>query len=164
MKIACFIGNHATDTLSIRLGWAITRLVQRGRFKRVTHMEAIHAEYSDGTVDIASASLREGGVRLKECVALNPANWLIVDVPSWSLQASKDLFFQTSGDGYDWRGAIGSALPIFKPSDTRWFCNEWVAHPFVHESWQYGPASTAALAITAGGTDVTEQFFNDRKH
>jgi hypothetical protein len=163
MKIACYTGRHSTDTLSIRLGWAITRLVQRGRFKRVTHMEAIHAEHADGTVDIASASLREGGVRRKQNVPLTPGNWAIIDVPRWSLQASLDLFLLTQGHGYDVRGAIASAVPLFKPSGSRWFCNEWVACPFVQESWQYGPASTAILAITAGGTDVTDQFFGERR-
>ena len=164
MKIACYIGNHAKDGLSIRLGWAITRLVQRGRWAQVTHMEAIHAEHADGSVDIASASLREGGVRVKRQVHLAPGNWQIIDVPAWPLERSQELLQLTLGHPYDVRGAIASALPLFKPSPTRWFCNEWVAAPFIEESWQFGPASTVALAITAGGFDVTEPFNQKRHH
>jgi hypothetical protein len=55
MKIACYIGSHKKDRLSVRLGWMLVRLVQRGHFCNVTHVEAILAEYDDGTVDSSVA-------------------------------------------------------------------------------------------------------------
>lgn len=41
MKIAHYIGDHAGDTLLVRTSWALTRLVQRGDWRNVTHCEAI---------------------------------------------------------------------------------------------------------------------------
>lgn len=67
MKIALYIGNHTKDNPSVRLGWWLTRLVQKGEFSDVTHVEAILAEHEDGSVTIGSASIRDGGVRTKRC-------------------------------------------------------------------------------------------------
>lgn len=47
MKTAHYIGDHAGDTLLVRTGWALTRLVQRGDWRNVTHCEAILAERDD---------------------------------------------------------------------------------------------------------------------
>lgn len=71
MRVACFIGDHAKDDLLTRIGWVGTRLVQKGSFQRVTHVEAILEEHEDGQVTIGSASLRDGGVRVKT-VKLHP--------------------------------------------------------------------------------------------
>jgi hypothetical protein len=157
MLTAHYIGSHKGDTLSVRAGWAFTRLVQRGQYKRCTHSEAIHEVHSNGEVTIASSSVRDGGVRVKR-TRLTHGNWLIIDTPEWDVQRSKDLLAQTHGCPYDMLGAVSTALLIGQRGD-KWFCNEWVGHPFVQSSYIFGPAQFAAIAASLG-RDVTEQFFN----
>ena len=156
MKVALYIGDHAADGLLARLGWWITRRVQKGPYAHVTHVEAIHDEHPDGSVTIASASLRDGGVRSKRAV-LNPAHWLIIDVPLWDTQKSEDSLEETTGMGYDWRGALATCLPGAPDAD-RWFCNEWVGHPYLRGAETFGPHHFAAICLSLG-TDVTEEFF-----
>ena len=91
MKIAFYIGTHASDKFIVRLGVKLTRLVQKGPYGNVTHVEAIHKEYADGTVTIASSSIRDGGVRTKR-VKLTRDNWIIVDVQQWDVFLSLQLF------------------------------------------------------------------------
>ena len=109
MKVALYIGDHGADTLLVRMGCRLTRLVQKGAYGHVTHCEAIHAEHDDGTVTIASASLRDGGVRAKR-VRLDPAHWWIIDVPQWDVERSSDFLAETIGMKYDLRGAIATVF------------------------------------------------------
>lgn len=160
MLTAHFIGNHDKDTLLVRAGWAITRSVQRGTYANVTHCEAIHAEHDDGTVTIASASLRDGGVRTKR-VKLNPAHWLIVDVPAWDVQQSIDWFAFNDGVRYDLRGALATVL-LFGHDENGYFCNEAVGSPFMRDPAIFGPAQFASLCMSFG-RDVTAEFFTSRE-
>ena len=161
MKVALYIGDHKDDTLTVRAGWALTRLVQKGEFANVTHVEAIHTEHKDGSVDIASASIREGGVSVKEKVFLNPRHWLIVEVPKWSVRESRKWFIEHNGQKYDIRGAFASALPIQWTQPNRWFCNHSIAEPFLKSAWIFGPAQFAAIVMSIG-EDVTAEFFRAR--
>lgn len=157
MKIAHYIGDHRKDTLSVQIGWAATRLVQRGLYKRVTHCEAILKEYIDGFVDIASASLRDGGVRTKH-VKLTKGDWFIVDVPHWDAGEALLWFSEHNGKPYDLRGALATVLPWRQKKD-RWFCNEAVgASVGLAEPHIFGPAQFAAICMTLGH-DVTDKFF-----
>ena len=156
MLIAHYIGSHRGDRLLTRLGWALVRLVQRGPWRRVTHVEAIHEVHEDGTVTIASSSLRDGGVRRKQ-VRLTPGHWLIVDVPQWSVEASKAFLADPEGSDYDWRGAGGTVLPL-RQNPGEWFCTEWVAFPYLRAAHLFGPAQLAAITMSLG-TDVTDAFF-----
>ena len=161
MLIAHYIGNHSADGLAARAGWALTRYTQAGPFGQVTHCEAIHEEFSNGEVLIASASLRDGGVRAKR-VRMNPAHWMIVNCPVWSVSASIDLFEKTKGNGYDLRGALATRLPGNHNSD-RWFCNEWVGAPFLPAPQNFGPHQFAAVTLALSvGVNVTSTFFGDR--
>ncbi len=110
MRVALFVGNHDKDTLAVRSGWAITRLAQKGPLGIVTHCEAIHEEYTDGRVRIASTSLRDGGVRPKDAM-LTQDNWRIVDVPRWDVERSMEWFVRHDGEKYDLRGALATVLP-----------------------------------------------------
>lgn len=159
MLIAHYIGNHSADDLATRIGWATTRMVQRGPWRRCTHVEAIHAEHSDGSVTIASASLRDGGVRAKQA-RLSSGAWLISDVPLWSVDASIGLLETTRGAAYDLTGALATVLPL-RHSRGRWFCNEWVGAPFVDAAHIFGPAQFAAICMSAG-RDMTQDFFGSR--
>jgi hypothetical protein len=155
MLIAHYIGRHAGDTLSIRAGWAVVRAVQRGPWRRATHVEAIHEVHDDGTVTIASSTLREGGVRSKR-TTLTRGSWLVVDVPSWDVADSIALLNQTRGSRYDVRGAVATVLP-FRQRPGEWFCTEWVAAPYLRASGLFGPAQLAAITLSIG-VDVTENI------
>lgn len=159
MKVALYIGDHADDGLMARIGWWLTRKVQKGPYAGVTHVEAIHAEHNDGSVTIAGASLRDGGVRAKR-TQLNPDHWLIVDIPQWDINRSRALFGCTDGDAYDWRGAIATVF-LGSPEDGKWFCNEHVGYPFLKASATFGPNHFAAICLSLG-KDITEEFFKCR--
>lgn len=160
MKVGLYVGNHAGDSLAARAGWWVTRNTQKGDFGNVTHVEAIHAEHTDGSVTIASASLRDGGVRDK-VVVLQPDHWRIVNVGLWDVARSVDLLAKTKGRQYDWRGALATRLPG-RHDDAAWFCNEWVGYPFLREAWTFGPHQFAAVCLSIG-RDITHEFFEMRK-
>jgi len=170
MKIALYIGDHSGDTLAARLGWAVTRLGQKGNFAQVTHVEAIHAEHSDGTVTIASASIREGslrtgsknGVRTKSGVRLAEGHWRIIDVPAWSVQASTEWFAEHDGEPYDLRGAFATAWPMQWSQSGRWFCNQAVAARFLDSAGSFGPALFSSVAVSFGH-EITNDFFLARR-
>lgn len=159
MKTALYVGDHAGDTALVKFGCYMTRKVQKGIYSTVTHVEAIHEEHSDGTVTIASSSLREGGVRSKR-VALDRDNWWIVNVPIWDVDLSIDLLFETEGMQYDWRGAAATVFIGNHNSDS-WFCNEWCGYPYLKESSRFTPSQYAAIAFSLG-RDITDSFFKDR--
>ena len=160
MKVALYIGDHSSDNFTVRAGWWLTKKAQKGPYAKVTHVEAIHEEHLDGSVTIASSSLREGGVRAKR-VVLKEGAWIIVDVPSWDVGKSVALLAETLGQPYDWRGALATCLPGTH-IDGRWFCNEFVGYPFIKASATFGPHHFAAIALSLG-TDVTDDFFKSRK-
>lgn len=159
MIVICYTGDHAKDDLLTRVGWWLTELAQKGPYDNVTHMEAIHELHADGSVTIASASLRDGGVRSKR-VTLDPHHWLIADVGAWDVERSKDLLSETDGQPYDWRGAMALFLPG-SPVAGRWFCNHWVLHPYIKASETFSPAQAAAIVFSLGH-DVTASFFAAR--
>jgi hypothetical protein len=157
---ALYIGDHSGDTLSVRAGWALTRMVQRGAYRQVTHTEMILDEMADGSVLIGSSSLRDGGVRIKKA-KLNPAHWLIVDVPSWDIGQSFNWFIKHKGDKYDLWGALATVLPSSQYYD-RWYCNEACAASVgIVEPQLFGPAQYAAISMSLG-RDVTAEFFKGR--
>ena len=162
MLVGLYVGDHHADGLAVRAGWWLTRRLQKGDYARVTHCEAILARRGDGTAVIASSSLRDGGVRIKHGVPLNPAAWLIVDVPAWSAASAAQWFAAHAGEPYDWRGALATLLPGHHRSGA-WFCNEAVgAAAGVQTPEQFTPALFAALCLTFGD-DVTAEFFKEFK-
>lgn len=161
MRVALYTGDHRGDGLRARLGrWAI-RLAQKGRFRDVTHVEAILDELEDGRVTIASASLMDGGVRFKTC-RLQPGNWIVVDVFAWSTAEAILWFSAHDGQPYDVRGAIATVLPGHRVSG-EWFCNEAVgASAGLLEPHTFTPSQFAAIALSIG-RDITDAFFAERK-
>jgi hypothetical protein len=161
MLVAHYIGAHRGDSLHVRLGWACVRAVQRGEYKRVTHVESILQEHDDGTVTIASSSLRDGGVRAKR-VSLKAGHWLISDVPHWDVVRAIELLDDTEGWPYDLFGAMATVLPTRQKSGS-FFCSEWVAKPFLRSPQTFGPAQLAAITMSpAFGRNVTADFFGSR--
>lgn len=160
MLIAHYTGDHSADGLLTRAGVALTRLGQKGPYGYITHTEAIHAQHPDGRVTIASASLRDGGVRAKQ-VMLNPAHWIITDVPQWDVLESRLLLERTKAWPYDWRGALATMLPGTQ-SGNAFFCNQWVGAPYLRASGTFGPHHFAAICLSVG-RDITTEFFTARR-
>jgi hypothetical protein len=146
MKFAFYIGTHDKDTWWVRLGWAITRLAQRGEFKRVTHCEAVLEEHADGSTTIGSASLRDGGVRIKTCV-LDKDNWIFIDVPIWSTDKMKTFIKSIEGQKYSILGAIGTCFS-FLPKGKGWECAEVCGYPFIEDSFMFSPSELAQICNT----------------
>jgi len=167
MLIALYIGGHANDRLSVRLGRWLTLVTQKGG-SRVTHAEAIVQEHADGAVDLASATLRKEapggktGVRIKKHVRLQPGNWRIVDVPQINAAAVQWWFILHEGDGYDARGAFASVLPIWWSSKGKFFCYQAVCTSagIAHGESFTGPSFEAM--VLRFGQDVTDSFFSSR--
>lgn len=88
MLIAHYIG-PAKPVWMAHLGWWAIHTGQKGPFDDATHTEAIHAVHGDGTFTIASSSLDDKGVRVKERVRLTPGHWIVTDVPMWDVELSK---------------------------------------------------------------------------
>ena len=141
MLIAHYTGDHAGERWTTRAGVVLTRLGQKGPLSHITHTEALHEQHSDGSVTIASASMRDGGVRSKR-VTLSPSNWIITDVWQWDVAQSVLV------------------LPG-RSSDTAYFCNRWVGQPYLKASGSFGPHHFAAICLSIG-QDVTTDFFNSR--
>ena len=160
MLVAHYIGAHRGESLHVRLGWAAVRAVQRGEYRRVTHVESILEEHDDGSVTIASSSLRDGGVRAKRAT-LKPGQWLISDVPMWDVESALALLDATAGMDYDLFGAMATVLPT-RQAGRRYFCSEWVATPYLRSPHTFGPAHLAAITMSIG-RDVTAEFFAARQ-
>jgi hypothetical protein len=165
MIILGYVGNHAKDTLLVRLGWAVTRAVQKGRFKQVTHTECIHAGVNYKYCTIASSSIRDGGVRTKENIALTKGNWVAFDIPAFPIERSILWFDLHKGLGYDWVGAAGTKLTFLRKcaySINRFFCNEACLAPFSTRAAEFTPSEFFEYLVDFyGAVDVTEQFFKD---
>lgn len=154
MIVLGYVGNHAADSLSVRLGWAVTRLTQRGAFSRVTHVEGFYGFDGKGRALIASASLREGGVRVRYS-PLDPKNWVAIDVPGWDVERSLNFIRAHAGAKYDLRGALATVF-LNSHAEDRWFCNELVgASVGITSPEIFGPAQFMALALSMPGAKVS---------
>lgn len=169
MIILGYVGNHAKDTLPVRLGWALTRLMQTGQFKRVTHTECVHAGNNYKLCTIASSSARDHGVRTKSDIALTKGNWIALDVPEFVIAHSRNWFALYDGCGYDWVGAAGTKLHFLRGwqySLYRFFCNESCLKalplPFYARADELTPSECFELLVQRfGAVDVTDLFFKD---
>jgi hypothetical protein len=169
MIILGYIGNHKKDTILVQAGWALTRLVQDGKHKRVTHTECVHAGSNYKQCTIASSSARDKGVRTKENIALTKGNWKALDVPSWAIEPSKAWFKAYDKCPYDWLGAAGTKLHFLRNlhySVERFFCNETTpkALPvsYIANPQEYTPSELfEILERDFGAVDVTDLFFKD---
>lgn len=161
MIILAYIGTHAQDGLAARFGWAMVRLAQIGAtWRRVTHVEAVLVARGRHCT-IASASLRDGGVRIKPDADLTPGHWIAIDVPHWSTEDAIDWFERHQGQRYDWRGALATVLWFMPHGESWWFCNEAVgAAVGVVDPHRLTPAAFVALALSMPGARVcTAEFF-----
>lgn len=160
-----YIGDHAKDTWLVRFGWWLTRRVQSGEFKRVTHMECVHAGTNYKLCTIASSSARDGGVRVKPDVALTKGNWLALDVPNYQIEASKKWFTDFDDEPYNWIAAAGTKLPSLQWLGFAlrgFFCNWACLAAFMRDAYKATPSqSCERLVRDCGAVGVTAEFFKD---
>lgn len=155
MIVLGYVGNHAQDTLAVRTGWAITRSVQRGEFRKVTHVEACFGFNAANLAHIGSASLRDRGVRAKHAW-LTKGNWVGINVPTWDADKSRTFIEDHIGELYDTRGAVATAL-LGAQDENRWFCNEIVgAAVGLVSPHIFGPAQFMAIALSMPGAHMVD--------
>jgi hypothetical protein len=168
MITAWYKGDHKKDGILARIGyWAIRFGQANQRFGGYTHCEAVFTQ--NGRVTIASASLRDGGVRIKETM-LNPDHWDILDVPAWEEMLAIPWFATKAGTPYSVIGAMSSAsllvnlvLRLFKvtPTDLGQWCSRTLGEAAgVEGAEDMSVSELFALASNLPGTkDITESFF-----
>ena len=125
----------------------LTRVLTRGKY---SHCEIAIRQLDkdvDGVAMYAcySASLRDGGVRMK-VMPLPPAKWDLIPLPDGVGGRLETLWAQTQGQGYDLPGAFG--VVFWLPENRRrWFCSEWVGKALgLAESWRFSPNDLAVIA------------------
>jgi hypothetical protein len=108
---------------------------------RYSHAELIY-DWSETTKRgrCFSSSPRDGGVR-GTTIDFSSGHWEVYKLDS-NLDETRvlEFFMPEIGKGYDWLGAIGSAVPIFKNRPRKWFCSEIImACLHYNKPWKFTP-------------------------
>lgn len=94
--------------------------------RAVTFSPVSHVELTDGETWL-SASLRDGGVRMKR-MRPKPGHWLLEPLPDGKGRDAWDFMARQIGARYDLRGAIiGPVLGLDVGVSDAWFCSEIIA-------------------------------------
>ena len=122
----------------------LTRVLTRGQY---SHCEIAMRlpETADGQeYECYSASIRDGGVRLKT-MSLPADKWDLIPLPDSVGERLHGLWEETQGQGYDLPGAFGVVFGL-PENRRRWFCSEWVGKALgLAESWRFSPNDLAAI-------------------
>lgn len=106
----------------------------------VSHCELALVDNDDGTVICGSASLLDGGVRLKP-IELDPLKWRVYEIPCENQRATATWFIEHRGEPYDWLGLLGFVFRRIKGLRKAWFCSEACAAALGWpEPWRYSVA------------------------
>ena len=94
---------------------------------KYSHVELVYDYSPDSKIGLcASSSPRDGGVRITS-INLASGHWEVYAIKSELSQDDILRFFdKETGKKYDWLGAIGVVIPLFKNKSSRWFCSEIV--------------------------------------
>jgi hypothetical protein len=170
MLTAWYIGDNKKDDFLVRLGRWFIRLGQSSElYGNVTHCEAILSGHHK-LARIASASLRDGGVRIK-ATDLNPEHWRVLSVPAWSRVKCEAWFAKNDGRDYSVIGAMSSASMLVRvalrvlriePSSLGEWCSRALALSVgVRGAEDMSVSELMAHAMSLEGTeDVTARFFS----
>ena len=113
---------YQPQVAAARLSAWIIRTLTRSPY---SHCE-IAVDKGNGQYNCYSASIRDGGVRLKT-MPLPADKWDLIPVNQQDAYIDVlNYFAQTRGKPYDFIGACGVVLGI-KGSLKKWFCSEWCA-------------------------------------
>lgn len=111
MITAWYIGNYKGDIRG-KIGYWLIRLGQwRQHFGRIVHCEAILAGTWTSAV-ICSASRRDGMQVRAKVTDLNPAHWIILNVPLWDQAEWEVRVKPLLKTPYSDVGAVSSASPF----------------------------------------------------
>lgn len=145
MYIAFYKGKkqgRSPKILLLRLLDWTTRKLTRGQY---SHCEiALPHPHSSTLFNCYSASLRDGGVRVKT-MPLPPDKWDLIPLPdNERLHLNlREHFAATQGCRYDYLGALG-IVSFTKQNPKRWFCSEWCGAVLgLRESWRFSPNDLA---------------------
>ena len=125
------------------------RAVQWWTRGRYSHCELVTGPAPDGAHWCISASMLDGGVRIK-AITLHPDRWHLVPVP-WCdcLQASRWLQAH-AGQGYDFLGLLGFVWRPQAGRGRRWFCSEAVGAALgLPDPWRFDPSALHAVVTMA---------------
>lgn len=163
---------HYLGTKHGGFGASVIRYAQRGYSepaRGVTHTEALLGGIASSAI-IASSSLVDsfgdgkGGVRTKHGVEINPAHWIVLDLPDTperNTARAARWFAEHDGEPYDRRGAAGSVgQALVQQSEGEWFCTEAVAASMgFQDPHMMCPAAFFVKLLELGARDITLEFF-----
>lgn len=123
----------------------LTRILTRGQY---SHAEIAIRLPETAEYECYSASIRDGGVRLKT-MSLPADKWDLIPLDDAVLHAhTVGLYLRTAGQGYDLMGALGIAFGL-PQNRRRWFCSEWCATALgLPDGWRWSPNDLAAIVST----------------
>ena len=120
----------------------LTRVLTRGRY---SHCELAVRLPETAEYECYSASLRDGGVRMK-IMPLPSVKWDLIELPDSVGERLHGLWQETQSQGYDLPGAFGVVFGL-PENRKRWFCSEWVGAALgLSESWRFSPNDLAVIA------------------
>lgn len=92
---------------------------------KYSHAELVYDYSPVSNVGLCwSSSPRDGGVRSTR-IDFSSRHWELYEVPSmYSTEQLDEWFKQHHGAKYDWLGALGAYISIFRGADARFFCTE----------------------------------------
>lgn len=92
-----------------------------------SHVEFVLAHFTNGWALCLSASMMDGGVRIK-AINISTANWAVVTVKTdVTVDDAWAWFYRHSSAKYDHSGALGYKLPFLKPNPRKKYCSKAIS-------------------------------------
>lgn len=156
----------AKRSVTAKIGHAATVWGQRRHnpiARQITHTEALLGG-TKANATIGSSSIVDGGVRVRYGVALNPAHWIVLQLPDTTERntgLARQWFYLHNGEDYDALGAVGSVAPALVPHRPGlWYCTEAVASSYnFTDPHTFCPAGFYTFKLALGAEDITKPFF-----
>lgn len=147
--LALYHGHRGGTGLKVwaaRFTDGLTRILTRGRYSHCEIAIRLAGQNSEPQYECYSASLRDGGVRMKT-MSLPADKWDLIPLDDAVLHAhTVGLYLRTAGQGYDLPGAFGVVFGL-RENRKHWFCSEWVGKALgLAESWRFSPNDLAVIA------------------
>ena len=147
--LALYHGHRGGTGLKVwvaRFTDGLTRILTRGRYSHCELAVRLPETAGGQEYECYSASIRDGGVRMKT-MPLPADKWDLIPLDDAVLHAhTVGLYLRTAGQGYDLPGAFGVVFGL-PENRKRWFCSEWVGAALgLSESWRFSPNDLAVIA------------------
>lgn len=92
-----------------------------------SHVENVLAHFQSGWALCLSASMMDGGVRVK-LINVGTADWVVITVNMGiTTEDAWQWFWKNSGAKYDYTGAMSYRVPFLKENSKKKYCSEAVA-------------------------------------